>query len=167
MNWSISGSLISYFFALCVAGMWVDAGLVQKLTQIRVLRFQFLIEDAPTDLDSISWMTAFLSTLPNPELLEELWISGLWLKRDLEGGDDDKESKEAYKNLVALLTSTKFENIRNLWIIPYEEDMKLSNEDAEQMFHQLLSGVYGAGRGCVQVRVLDGECHRRSGFTRF
>ncbi|TFK62388.1 hypothetical protein BDN72DRAFT_392737 [Pluteus cervinus] len=172
LDWQISskafyeGDLLKEFTSFCARtvediliqpdpGEWVDAGLVQRLTQIRVLRFQ-CSEDAPEILDVIPWMTAFLSTLPHPEILEDLWIPGLLPKQPegLEGKNDDKESLEAYRDLASLLASAKFDNIRNLWIVTFEEHLKLSNEgaDLEQVFRQLLLGVYEAGR---KVCVLD------------
>ncbi|TFK62512.1 hypothetical protein BDN72DRAFT_964487 [Pluteus cervinus] len=119
-----------------------DIELPHILSHVRVLRFQLLESegDIPeTFRTALPRITGFLSIFgPHPDNLQEVWIPGVSLYH--EGGKLDDKVLKAYQELAARLV--KFKNLRKLWIVYYEEDNKLSEEEVEAGLRQVLSGVY-------------------------
>ncbi|TFK59483.1 hypothetical protein BDN72DRAFT_608956 [Pluteus cervinus] len=119
-----------------------------ELQRVRVLRFRFLEQGSIVEkVAVVSWITAFLSVLAQPGILEEIWIPGLLPHNHLELG----QMTEAYTGFTALLTSLPFKKLQRIWIAYHEPHQKLSKDEAGQIFRQVLPGLYSTGRISIQI----------------
>ncbi|TFK71593.1 hypothetical protein BDN72DRAFT_958011 [Pluteus cervinus] len=122
-----------------------------NLSKLRVVRFRFM--DTPNrrstlaTLSTISWIMDFLSNIPRPNLLEEIWVPALLPHRTVN--EASVAIRKLYGSLDKILTGAAFASLRRVWLVYWEPSLSIPARGDTRM-KELLPWL--SGKGIISMR---------------